>query len=77
MSRTLRELFPPMAVEQSKNSSSRILRPDVLFSQVLVPEAARILIKDDLGVSDDEAYEVLRKSRDFGMAVHRELDADE
>lgn len=77
MNNTLGSLFRQLAHEQHKRSFHQILKPDVFVSQVLVPEAACILIKEDLGLSDEEAYETLCESRAFGMALHPQLDVDE
>lgn len=40
------------------------------MSCFLIPETARLLIQEDLGVSDEAAYGVLLDSQTFGVAVH-------
>jgi hypothetical protein len=46
-------------------------------SRVLVPETARLLIMDDLGLSNKEALDVLHDSQTFGAAVYPDLDNEE
>ena len=67
------ELFPDLAVTLRHDPNQR-LGLDVFISRILVPETARLLIKDDLCISDQEAFSVLLKSRAFGVALHPDLD---
>ena len=72
MMKTIVDLFPDLTSELYNNELSRF--PDIItfVSRVLVPETARLLIKNDLNVSDEEAMDVLFKSQAFGMALHPE-----
>lgn len=67
------ELFPDLAITLRQSPGER-LGPDTFISRILVPETALLLIKEDLHISDQEALDVLRKSRAFGAALHPDPD---
>jgi hypothetical protein len=75
---TLRTMFPkipPLKIEP--------LSVEQFFLHVLVPEAAAHLIREDMNISIDdfdEAYDIMEKSRKYGMARfpdHLESDAND
>ena len=71
------ELFPDLATELRSGKSSRYLDSVTFMSRILVPETARLLIKGDLNVSDEEAMNILFRSQAFGLALHPELDVED
>lgn len=63
---TLRTMFPKILIDRIEPLSS-----EQFFLQVLVPEAAVHLIKEDMNISVeniDDAYVIMEKSRKYGMA---------
>jgi RTC4-like domain len=67
------DLFPDLSADLYND---RHLHPESFVSRVLVPEAARLLIKEDLNLSDEEALDVLQRSRAFGIALHPDVDSE-
>lgn len=67
-------MFPTPTLELPQHISWRIF---VEF--VLVPEVACLLISEDMGVNSDEAVEIWKASRDFGIQAFPgdELDKNE
>lgn len=72
----IRHLFPDLTDELDKHGSTHPLCPIDFISRILVPETARLLIKDDLNVSDEEALNILTASQRFGAALHPDADTD-
>lgn len=70
----MRVLFPDLPADLY---SDWRLHPESFVSRILVPEAARLLIKDDLGLSDEGALDVLLRSRAFGIALHPDVDSED
>ena len=64
--RAVIELFPGLAFTNTNPFS-----PSIFVEKVLVPEAGRLLVMDDLGLDDaNEAMEVLVQSRAYGILKH-------
>ncbi|CAE6418436.1 unnamed protein product [Rhizoctonia solani] len=61
---TLNELFPNLTAEESKPLTTR-----QFFMSVLVPEAAALLIEQDMDCTHEEALIILRESRQYGLAM--------
>ncbi|KAJ1306596.1 hypothetical protein OPQ81_007595 [Rhizoctonia solani] len=61
---TLNELFPNLTSEECKPLTTR-----QFFTSVLVPEAAALLIKQDMDCTYEEALTILRESRQYGLAM--------
>ncbi|CAE6460786.1 unnamed protein product [Rhizoctonia solani] len=61
---TLNELFPNLTAEESKPLTTR-----QFFMSVLVPEAAALLIEEDMDCTHEEALIILRESRQYGLAM--------
>lgn len=70
------QLFPNLADELHCSDLDCPLDPIDFISHVLVPEAARMLIKDDLHVSDQEVLNILMASQAFGAALHPDSDTN-
>jgi RTC4-like domain len=45
--------------------------------RVLLPEAAVLLAQSDLGVSREEAIDIIQKSRHYGMTMHPQTDSQD
>lgn len=60
----MNELFPNLTQEESKP-----LTPRQFFMSVLVPEAATLLIEQDMDCTHEEALITLRDSRQYGLAM--------
>lgn len=61
--RALQNMFPNIPP-----STCAPLEPSDFILRVLVPEAARILIAQDMGVGHKEAFEILLASRKYGLS---------
>ncbi|CAE6359115.1 unnamed protein product [Rhizoctonia solani] len=61
---TLNELFPNLTPEETKPLTTR-----QFFTSVLVPEAAVLLIEQDMDCAHEEALIILRESRQYGLAM--------
>jgi hypothetical protein len=61
---TLNELFPNLTPEDTKPLTTR-----QFFTSVLVPEAAVLLIEQDMDCAHEEALIILRESRQYGLAM--------
>ncbi|CAE6483526.1 unnamed protein product [Rhizoctonia solani] len=61
---TLNELFPNLTSEECRPLSAR-----QFFMSVLVPEAAALLIEQDMDCTHQEALITLRESRQYGLAM--------
>ncbi|EJU03670.1 hypothetical protein DACRYDRAFT_77371 [Dacryopinax primogenitus] len=70
--RALMFMFPNMVA-----SNTRPLSVDDFIRQVLVPEAAILLIRQDLQLSRAKALQVLLKSRKYGLAQFPDRDGGE
>ncbi|CAE6455961.1 unnamed protein product [Rhizoctonia solani] len=60
----LNELFPNLTPKESKPLTTR-----QFFMSVLVPEAAALLIEQDMDCTHEEALVILRESRQYGLAM--------
>ncbi|KAB5590832.1 RTC4-like domain containing protein [Ceratobasidium theobromae] len=60
----LNELFPNLTSEECKPLTTR-----QFFMSVLVPEAAALLIEEDMDCTHEEALVTLRESRQYGLAM--------
>jgi len=72
----LSRLYPNLASDLCGGGLDCSLDPIAFISRVLVPESARLLIKDDLNVSDKDALDILVESRLFGTALHPDSDSN-
>jgi hypothetical protein len=61
---TLNELFPNLTSEECSPLTTR-----QFFMSVLVPEAAALLIEQDMDCTHDEALITLRESRQYGLTM--------
>ncbi|CAE6482737.1 unnamed protein product [Rhizoctonia solani] len=61
---TLNELFPNLTSDECKPLTTR-----QFFMSVLVPEAAALLIEQDMDCTHEEALITLRESRQYGLAM--------
>ncbi|CAE6468424.1 unnamed protein product [Rhizoctonia solani] len=61
---TLNELFPNLTSEECRPLTAR-----QFFMSVLVPEAAALLIEQDMDCTHEEALITLRESRQYGLAM--------
>ncbi|EUC59143.1 RTC4-like domain protein [Rhizoctonia solani AG-3 Rhs1AP] len=61
---TLNELFPNLTSEECRPLTAR-----QFFTSVLVPEAAALLIEQDMDCTHEEALVTLRESRQYGLAM--------
>jgi hypothetical protein len=50
------------------------IEPNDFLLRVMVPEATLLLIMEDMDVSHEGALEILRKSRQYGLARYPEQD---
>ena len=75
--KTIGRLFPNLAYELCTSKLGHSLAPVAFISRVLVPEAARLLIQNDLNVSDEEALDILIASQPFGAALHPDTDTND
>ncbi|KAG8688931.1 hypothetical protein FRC08_011187 [Ceratobasidium sp. 394] len=60
----LTELFPDLSPEECKP-----LQPREFFLSVLVPEAAALLVEQDMNCTHEEALVILRESRQYGQMM--------
>jgi len=75
--KTIGRLFPNLADELCTSKSGCSLGPVAFISCVLVPEAAQLLIQNDLNVSDEEALDILIASQPFGAVLHPDTDTND
>ena len=52
------------------------LGPDDFIRRVLVPEAATLLIEEDMGITRPEALLVIKESREYGQAMFHAQEGD-
>ena len=71
------DIFPDLAANLHEGGVDQRLNPNDFVSRVLVPEAARLLIKEDLNLSDEEALDILARSRAYGVALHPDVDLED
>lgn len=67
MSHTLRFLFPQATLDLK---FFQPLSYETLIHDVLLPETAVALIRQDLKLDRDDAIETMRKSQNFGSELH-------
>lgn len=66
ISQTLYTLFPPTSVDASKTHP---LTPADFIQRILVPQVGLLLIRDDLGLSVEDALTTMRESVQYGVAM--------